>query len=164
MKWAERSPSGSARHLPINGEEPVPCVGMGLLSRRWRGDEMGLDQPLRRCAPPPHKWGGASSLRRDGSAWPKLAMRWTGLRSAQPPLRSSAAGLARHLPFCASEPPAFAALTASLHTALPTSSGAARHLPINGEEPVPCVGMGLLGRSWRGGETGLDQPLLLRAP
>src|SRR5437868_2525675 len=32
------SPSGAARHLPINGEE----------------------LPLRRCAPPPHKWGGAA--------------------------------------------------------------------------------------------------------
>src|SRR5260370_3651288 len=35
------SPSGAARHLPINGEDQL--------------------QPLRRCAPPPHQWGGPTS-------------------------------------------------------------------------------------------------------
>src|SRR5438445_303923 len=62
-------------------------VGIGLPSRSWRGDEMGLDQPLRSCAPPPHKWGGASAL---GGAY--------GIGTISP------SGAARHLPINGEEP------------------------------------------------------------
>src|SRR5258708_38513865 len=50
------SPSGASRHLPMNGEDssrriPSASPSMGTTA-------LGSHQPLRRFAPPPHKWGG----------------------------------------------------------------------------------------------------------
>src|SRR5689334_15655590 len=102
--------------------KPRRLVSATTLSITWSRGTVMLDAlPLRRFAPPPHEWGGATPF--------PLPVR--GGRSYS---KNCPSGASRHLPMNGEDQLHFHYLRGGRSYSKNCPSGASRHLPMNGED------------------------------
>src|SRR5207248_11549425 len=90
-------PAGPAGHLPMGAEDPAlrppPALRAELPLPPCGGSPLRRHLPLRRCAPPPHEWGGqgpaAPSGPPGGAAPPALRRTTPPAPPAPPALRAT---------------------------------------------------------------------------